>query len=185
MKTKSPVHGPGLTAFLAQHGRDVTGVIQGYDRLRLRGSLRDLCQPSFMFRHLCNAGVLLKNFGTYASTLSDRVRDAAHAFARRCGRPVRYLYSSAERKETLARELAERDHIRQGLIGVFDCVEPCLTYFVRGDRAKHRLELQLQPGKCLHHYFHFQHPEFGCMHLRLQTWFPFLSPHKPSKQFDR
>jgi hypothetical protein len=42
-----------------------------------------------MYRHLCNAGVLLKNFGAYASALSDRVRDAAHAFATRCGRPFR------------------------------------------------------------------------------------------------
>ena len=77
-----------------------------------------------MFRQLCEAGILLKNFGGYASALSERVRDVAHAFARRCGRPVRYLYSTAERKDTLARELAARDHISEGLIGVFDCVEP-------------------------------------------------------------
>jgi hypothetical protein len=162
-----------MRQFLATHGGDVTGVISGYDRLRLRGSLRYFYQPTFLQRHLCSAGVLLKNFGAYASALSDRVREAAHGFARRCRRPVRYLYSSAERKDALARALAERDHIRDGLIGVFDCVEPCLTYFVRGDHAAHRLELQLKPGKCLHHYFYFQHAEFGLMHVRLQTWFPF------------
>ena len=106
-----------------------------------RGSLRYLYQPTFMFRQPCEAGVLLKNSGGYATALSNRVRDAAHAFARRCGRPVRYLYSTAERKDTLARELAARDHIREGLIGVFDCVEPCLTYFVRGDHAAHQLHL--------------------------------------------
>ena len=158
---------------MAQHGLDVTGVISGYDRLRLRGSLRYFYQPTFVFRHLCNVGVRLKNFGAYATSVSDRVRDAAHAFARRCGRPVRYLYSTAESKEALARQLAQRDQIREGLIGVFDCVEPCLTYFVRGERKAHRLELKLESGKCLHHYFYFQHPEFGLMHLRLQTWFPF------------
>jgi len=158
---------------LAQHGSDVTGVIAGFDRLRLRGSLRYLYQPTFMFRHLCRVGVQLKNFGAYATALSDRVREAAHAFAQRCGRPVRYLYSTAESKESLARQLMERDRVNEGLIGVFDCVEPCLTYFVRGDRQAHRLELKLESGKCLHHYFYFQHPEFGLMHVRLQTWFPF------------
>jgi hypothetical protein len=174
VKTKTTSHhGRGVEQFLARHGTDVTGVIAGFDRLRLRGNLRYFYQPTFMFRHLCNVGVLLKNFGAYASSLSDRVRDAAHTFAQRCGRPVRYLYSSAESKEALARQLAERDRIRTGLIGVFDCVEPCLTYFVRGDRQAHRLELKLESGKCLHHYFYFQHPEFGLMHLRLQTWFPF------------
>ena len=172
VKTKMH-HGRGVERFLAQHGADVTGVIRGFDRLRLRGSLRHFYQPSFMFRHLCNVGVLLKDFGAYATSLSERVRDAAHAFAKHHGRPVRYLYSTAESKEALARHLAERDRIRTGLIAVFDCVEPCLTYFVRGDRQAHRLELKLEPGKCLHHYFYFQHPEFGLMHLRLQTWFPF------------
>ncbi len=124
---------------MAQHGTDVTGVISGFDRLRLRGSLRYFYQPTFLLRHLCRVGVLLKNFGAYATRLSDRVRDAAHAFAKRCDRPVRYLYLTAESKETLARQPAARDRIREGLIGVFDCVEPCLTYFVRGDRQAHRL----------------------------------------------
>lgn len=166
-------HGRGVEAFLAAHGADVTGVIAGFDRLRLRGSLRYFYQPSFMFRHLCEAGVRLNQFKAYATALSDRVREAAHAFARRCGRPVRYLHSTAERKDALARQLAARDQITTGLIGVFDCVEPCLTYFVRGDHAAHQLHLALKPGKCLHHYFYYQHAEFGLMHVRLQTWFPF------------
>ena len=42
MKTiaKHSVHGGGVAAFLAALGADVTGTISGYDRLRLRGSLR-------------------------------------------------------------------------------------------------------------------------------------------------
>lgn len=174
MKTKSSaVHGHGVAQFVAQHAADVTGVISGFDRLRLRGSLRYFYQPSFMKRHLCEAGVRLKQFGGYAKGLSDRVRDAAHALARRRGRPMRYLHSTALRKDELARQIAARDRIDEGLIGVFDCVEPCLTYFVRGERAVNRLRLELLPGKCLHHYFYYQHREFGLMHLRLQTWFPF------------
>jgi hypothetical protein len=39
--------------------------------------LRDLYQPSFMFRHLCNAGVLLKNFGAYASRLVGHLTQKA------------------------------------------------------------------------------------------------------------
>jgi hypothetical protein len=89
VKTKTTSHhGSGVERFLAQHGTDVTGVISGFDRLRLRGSLRYFYQPTFLLRHLCSVGVLLKNFGAYATSLSDRVRDAAHAFARRCDRPV-------------------------------------------------------------------------------------------------
>jgi hypothetical protein len=174
VKTNPAVHhGRGVEAFLTQHAADVTGVISGFDRLRLRASLRWLYQPSFMKRYLCEARVLLKDFGGYATALSNRIRAAAHAFAVRERRPVRYLHSTALSKEELARTLAERDRIDAGLIGLFDIVEPCLTYFVRGDRAAHRLHLELRPGKCLHHYFYFQHAEFGLMHLRVQSWFPF------------
>lgn len=174
MKPKTiPHHGRGLESFLARHGADVTGVISGFDRVRLRASLRYLYQPSFMMRYLSAANVLLKDFAGYVSGWTERVRAATHALAEQHGRPVRYLYSSAERKETLARELARRDRIDEGLIGVWTCVEPCLTYFVRRDAEARKLVLRLEPGKCLHHYFYFQHAELGLLHLRLQTWFPF------------
>jgi hypothetical protein len=166
-------HGQGVAQFLAGHGDDVTGVISGFDRLRLRASLRWLYQPTFMQRYLCEARVLLKDFGAYATGLSNRIRAAAHAFTAREHRAVRYLHSTARNKEELARTLAARDRVREGLIGLFDIVEPCLTYFVRGDHAAHRLHLELRPGKCLHHYFYYQHAEFGLMHLRVQSWFPF------------
>jgi hypothetical protein len=48
--------------FLAQYGADVTGVVSGYDRLRLGSSLPHLDQPTFMFQYLCAAGVVLKDF---------------------------------------------------------------------------------------------------------------------------
>jgi hypothetical protein len=129
MKTNPAIHhGHGVEAFVAQHAADVTGVIRGFDRLRLRGSLRYLYQPSFMKRQLCEARVRLKDFGAYAQRLTGRVREAAHALARRRRRPVRYLHSTSESKEELARRIGERDRVREGLIAVFDCVEPCLTY---------------------------------------------------------
>jgi hypothetical protein len=174
MKTKTiPHHGRGMESFLARHGAEVTGVIRGFDRVRLRASLRYLYEPSFMMRYLSVANVLLKDFAGYVSGWTERVRAATHALAEQHGRPVRYLRSSAERKELLARELARRDRIDEGLIGVWSCVEPCLTYFVRRDAEAKKLVLRLEPGKCLHHYFYFQHAELGLLHLRLQTWFPF------------
>ena len=45
---------------------------------------------------------------------------------------------------------------------------------MRGNRETKMLELKLQRGKCLHFYFYCYHPLFGFMHLRLQSWFPFL-----------
>ena len=136
-------------------------------------TLRPLYQPSLMQRYLIRAGVLLKDFAAFASGWAERVRAAAHHLAEQSGRPLTYLHGSAARKELLARELARRDGLATGLVGIWSVVEPCLTYFVRRDREQKKLVLGLAPGKCLHYYFYFLHEQLGLLHLRLQTWFPF------------
>jgi hypothetical protein len=153
--------------FVAQHQADVTGVLCGWDRLRLRGTLRTLYQPRVLLRYLYVCQVLLKGFKTYSLNLTGRLLAHAEQLAQRHRRPWLYLDSASTSKEDVARDLARRDHIQRGLIAVLRCVEPCQTYHLRGGQPV------LQPGKCLHLYFYYQHPVFGFMHLRLQTWFPF------------
>jgi hypothetical protein len=174
MKIKvQPSTGAGVSAFVAQHQPGVTGVLSGFDRLRLMGSLRPLYQPSLMQRYLLRANVLLKEFADFAGGWTERVRAAAHALAEREQRPLVYLPGSGQRKELLARAAAREAGLERGLIGIWSVVEPCLTYFVRKDREQQRLALRLEPGKCLHYYFYFLHEQLGLLHLRLQTWFPF------------
>lgn len=153
--------------FVAQHRSDVIGVLSGFDRLRLRGTLPTLYQPKVLLRFLFLEKVLLKNFKNFALGLTERIRKAAESFAVRRGRPSLYLNSTKTSKEEVAREIAARDQVRHGLITVLRCVEPCQTYIIRG------LQPILTDGKCMHLYFYFQHPVFGFMHLRLQSWFPF------------
>jgi hypothetical protein len=150
------------------------GILHGFDRVRLQGSLRYLYKPTVMEYYLQQAHVLLKDFGQFAKAMSHGIRQAAEHLAQRVQRPIVYLRSSRISKEDLAREIAQRDQIREGLIAVFSAVEPCRTYFVRGNRDTKKLEMRLESGKCIHLYFYQQHPRLGLLHLRLQTWFPFL-----------
>jgi hypothetical protein len=166
-------HDAAPCSFVAHHAADVIGVLSGFDRIRLMATLRPLYQPSLMMRYLLRLNVLLKDFAAFATAWTERVRGAAHQLAQRTNRPLQYLHGSTERKELLARDLARRDGLRNGLIGIWSVVEPCLTYFVRRDRAQKKLVLRLEPGKCLHYYFYFLHEQLGLLHLRLQTWFPF------------
>jgi hypothetical protein len=161
-------------AFIQRHSADVIGVLHGWDRLRLQATLRSLYKPSVMEYYLQVAGVLWKDFKGFATGLTERVRAAADALAQEHKRPVIYLPSSGTRKEEVARLLAQRDGVRSGLVGVFSCVEPCRTWFARGNRQTRKLEMKLQWGKCIHLYFYWLHEELGWVHLRLQTWFPFL-----------
>ena len=83
--------------------------------------------------------LLYKDFKEFALDLTQRIKSASLRIAELAGRPFRYLPSSNIRKETLARQLIEKDRLEQGLIGVFGCVEPCQTYFLWGNRETKKL----------------------------------------------
>jgi len=148
------------------------GSLSGFDRLVFRGTLRRLFYPQGMDYCLAFLGVLLKDFGKYVLEVTTRLKEASLAAARRTGRPIRYLASSQIRKEDLAREIAARDNLTDGLICVLTCVEPCQTFEIHRHRESQRLQIRPHRSKCLHLYHYFFHPQFGFMSARLQTWFP-------------
>jgi hypothetical protein len=160
-------------AFLNRFGHSITGILSGFDRLRLRGTFRHLFQPTVMEAYLNASRVLIKDFGSFAQKLSARIKDAAYAAAEQAGRPFRYLPRSQTSKEDLARQIARQDGVSCGLIAIFSALENCLSYSVRGDRQTKHIHLVLEPRKCLHLYHYFLHEKLGLCHMRVQTWFPF------------
>jgi hypothetical protein len=151
----------------------VCGVLSGFDRLMFRGHLRELAYPGGMLRYCNFNGVKLLEFGKQAERLTDQLVQASEAEAKRLDRPIEYLASPKLRKEDHARAIARRDGIDQGLIAVFKCVEPCWSFSLRGNRAAQKREFRPELRKCLHLYHYYQHPEFGFLYARVQTWFPF------------
>ena len=162
-----------MDAFVQRHAACVRGTISGWDRLRFRGTLRMLANAAGLFRFLCYGGHLLKDFGSYALGLSRQVRAASLAAAESAGRPVEHMSGPSVSKEGRAREIAGRDGVTEGLIGVLTAVEPCWSYDVRSNQATGHLELFHSYRKCQHLYHYGVHPAFGFMHVRLQTWLPF------------
>lgn len=162
-----------MNQFVQRHEKDVIGVLSGFDRVRLRGTLRWLSSVRGMMRYLSLVGVLLKEFKGFAMEVTERVRQASAAVAESAGRPLVYLSSSSESKEEHALRIARADGIESGLICVLSCVEPCHSYAVHKDSRLKQLRLELKAMKCLHQYFYFLDPQLGLTHVRLQTWFPF------------
>jgi hypothetical protein len=172
-KSSAPAnHVPKL--FIEKHQKDVMGILHSFDRLRLQGSLRYLYCAKIFEEYLSPAKVLCKDFKQFATGLTNEVCQSAERLAQSLKRPFTYLSSSALSKEDLARKIAERDGTKEGLVAIFRCVEPCRTYKMRGNYQTKRLKPHLELGKCLHLYFYVQHQRLGLLHLRLQTWFPFL-----------
>ena len=162
-----------MKQFIQRLGSSVCGVLQGFDRLRLRGTKRLLASVRGMGSYLFQRHIFLKDFKAHALEFTEQIRQATEKVAANASRPVRYLASSSQDKEALARELAGRDGICQGLVGVFSCVEPCWTYEIHRNRATKHIDLQGGIRKCLHYYHYFLDPQLGLLHARLQTWFPF------------
>lgn len=159
--------------FLERHAADVYGMLSGFDRLRLRGTLRRIANVGGMGSFLADHHVLLKDFGEYVDHVTTEVKRAVEGVATAADRPVIYLPSSGADKEALARTIAARDGVRTGLIGVFKSVELCWSFDLHRNRATKHLELVPARRKCLHYYHYQLHPTLGLLHLRLQSWFPF------------
>lgn len=172
-KTSAPTN-PVLNPFITKHQKDVMGILHSFDRLRFQGSLRYLYCTKIFEEYLSKAKVLFKDFKQFATGLTAEVCQGAEQLASSLKRPFIYLSSSAISKEEEAKTIAQQDGIREGLVAVFRCVEPCRTYKMRGNYQTKLLEPRLEWGKCMHLYFYLQHSRFGLLHLRLQTWFPFL-----------
>lgn len=162
-----------MKLFLQRYAGRVTGVLSGFDRLVLHGSLRLLSYTEGLLKYLCHHRILLKDFGRHSRELSDRVIAQSLAAAQAAQRPILYLRSSQDRKEDIARRIVLRDQVQQGPICILKTLEVARSYEVAPDHKTQRLELRPRPRKCLHLYHYLIHPVFGFMHVRLQTWYPF------------
>jgi len=158
---------------IRQLGERVAGVLSGFDRLLFRGLLRCVINPRGLNGYLYGAGIRMADFAQHAQDVTERLIEESTRPARDSGREIKYLESSDVRKKDIAWQIAQRDNIDKGLICILKCLEPCTTLRVRGNRATKKIAIQRERAKCLHLYHYFIHPQFGFMHVRLQTWFPF------------
>jgi hypothetical protein len=157
-----------MRKFLEKHRAKITGTLSCFDRIIFKGHLR-FNYVRGMESFLYGKGILLKDFKDFVTKQAQRLKDRAEFLAERAGRPLLH-FDGAVRKEERARQIAERDGIQDGLVCVFTAVEPCQTFrMVRGERRPRLLSAR---RKCLFLYYYFCDPQFGLIHVRIQTWFP-------------
>ncbi|HEX6804056.1 MAG TPA: hypothetical protein VF133_10295 [Terriglobales bacterium] len=162
-----------MNEFIFRYADHIRGALTGFDRLVFRGTLRNIAYAQGMDKCRTLNGVLLKDFGRYAEKASKRLEQASLTEATRLNRPILYLRSSQTDKEELARGIARRDGVNEGLVCVLRSIEPCASFEVYRNRDQKQLELKSRQRKCMHLYHYRFHPVFGWINARLQTWFPF------------
>jgi hypothetical protein len=161
-----------MKAFLQRFGSLVAGVLQGFDRLVFKGRLAQLYFPDGMHKFFALNGIRREDFKMSVAGVTKKIMEASLITqAKELGRFC-YLSSTNIDKEETARTIAAKHRVKEGLVCVLQCVEPCWTFnlstgpwpvpVIRGER-----------GRCSQLYHYYIHPKFGWMYVRLQTWFPF------------
>jgi hypothetical protein len=152
----------------------VKGIITGFDRIVFKGMLRPVIHSKGMENFLISQGVLNKDFKEYAMKQSQEIVRSAEEMAKRLNLgEIDYLSSIHMRKEALAHARQKEKDIKEGLIGIWACVESCNTFRSTYDPVKKYPSLRNEKSRCKHLYFYFDDPVYGFMSARLQTWLPY------------
>ncbi len=158
-----------MKKFIDKHTAKINGTIACFDRILFKGYL-PISWAQGMERFMMRQGLLLKDFKAFVTKHSERIKQHAKAMAEESRRP--YIHINAKvRKEKEARKIAQQDGIAEGLICIIGAVEACQSFKLA--YGKDRPHLVNATRKCLCLYFYFIHPEWGFMHVRIPTWFPF------------
>lgn len=158
-----------MQSFISKHRDKIHATLSCFDRLIFKGHL-PINYSDSMEGFLAQQGILIKDFKKFVPKQAERIKLHAIEVAARQGRPYLYLERFV-RKEKLAREIAKRDRVNEGLICVLAAVEPCQSFKIAYGKGKPRLRGARR--KCLCLYYYYLDPNFGFMHVRIQTWFPF------------
>jgi len=167
-----------VNSFVAKHRQQINGVLECFDRVIMRGHLPMAC-PEYFSAWLRSKRIALNlrqlepgwwNFKEAAPWFAQRLKAHAQALAAKSGRPYQHL-SSHERMEEKARALAEKDDIAEGLVCAYGTMETCQTFRVRYEERGPTAGSDRRV--CLVLYYYWMDREFGLMHVKIQTWFPF------------
>lgn len=159
-----------MKSFLARHREKVTAVLNCFDRVVFQGHL-PINYPESMTGFLRSKGITAGSYAKFVERQSTTLREAAEQWARDEDRPCEFR-KTCSRKEAWAKKIAERDGVQQGLVSILRITEMGRSFTVR--KGPHGPRLINNPRMGLHLYFYLIDPQLGWLHIRLQTWFPFL-----------
>lgn len=153
-------------------GDAVVGVSSGFDRLVFQGMIRPIMYPEGAMSFFRRRRIMFKDAKHWVVEQTQRLVSAVEEWSKReCGDSITYLPSTNIRKEAEARRRQQDKNVTSGLIGVWSCVEAGGSY--RLVPAQGAPMLRYVQTRCKHLYTYLDHPDYGFMSIRMQTWFPY------------
>ena len=116
-----------MNTILEQFKDKINGTFVFFDRMIIKGHIRQFFSTSGKGYFLSEQNVLLKDFSAYANQVTSGIVAHVEAMAEETHRPLRYLTSAKIPKEQTALEILKNDPVDEGLICILSVVEYCQT----------------------------------------------------------
>ena len=147
--------------------------MEGFDRLIFKGYLTGFFNNQGFYYFLSQKGILLKNYGEYVKQTTTKLKEHINQIISTTGCYYEYLTKSGTNKEEIAKREMQERQIQEGLICILSDVEPCWSFNLVFNNKSGKLEIKHDYRKCQHYYFYYHDKDFGLMHIRMMSWYPF------------
>jgi hypothetical protein len=159
--------------FIEKNQEQTLGLLHGFDRVVFRGYLSSFFVPTGMYYYLSQMGIKLTGYKNFVANQTSILRKHIEQLAGQLNIKIEYANNSKTNKDELAKAYLEKHPTKQGLIAIISCLELCPTFCLRGNYLKKELEIRKELGQHLHYYLYYMDQEFGWMHIKIQTYYPF------------
>ncbi|QVL33814.1 hypothetical protein KIH39_07880 [Telmatocola sphagniphila] len=161
---------PTINSFTKKFADSILSVLECHDRVIFKGYL-----PFFKngdLHRLCDSGLGMrrKDFVPFLEGLSEELVEHGKRVAAEAGAPYRFLQGEHTKEQIIREEIAKRS-LKEGLVAVLCCMETGRGVKLRPGKDRPELYFTSRPQRVV--YFYSLDPEFGLIHVRIQTFFPY------------
>jgi len=157
--------------FLTKFANLIVCTLHCFDRVLFKGHLSLAAPRELQYFVDCVLKVRRSDFmKTMAPQFSDRLVEHAQRWARKAGRVYQYR-TGQFRKDEWAQNLIRVQGISHGLVGILATQETCPSFALVPGPDRPQFVSRPRQQRVL--YYYFLDPQFGLIHVRLQTWLPF------------
>jgi hypothetical protein len=160
-----------LSRFVTKFTSLIVAVLSCFDRVIFKGHLA-LAAPCELESFVdLTLKVRRSDFmKTIAPQYCERLVEHAQRWAQKTGRTYEYR-TGQFRKDQWAQDLIRDQGISEGLVGVLCTQETCPSFALIPGSHRPQFVSRHRQQRVL--YYYFLDPQFGLIHVRLQTWLPF------------
>ena len=139
--------------FIDQYSKQISGVLQCYDRIIIQGTIPIICYAGGMTSYLNANKIKIFDYQKFAAPYREEIRNNAEQIASADGIKIQFLPKRDIRKEKIIKDIIKERGDHPGLVHIISSMEACPSYKPWHNKNTGTTYLKPEQGKCLHYYF--------------------------------